>query len=330
MRHVPDDTGPMSAQLLPDASPHAGVEPITRFVAVLNRGSGRQQCAEVERQVREVLEAAGREVEFVPIEPGEVPATCLRAARMARDRGGALVAIGGDGTLNAAAQAALANGCPMGVIAQGTFNMFARDHGLPLDAVEAAQVLVDGEIEPVQVGLLNERVFLVNGSIGLYPQLLEDRETLKQKLGRRRWVAVIAGLKTLVGWRRELEIEVELDGHITQLRTPTVFVSNNRLQLHGAGVAPELAAQVGTGRLVALVARPQGRWAKLRWVVRAMFGLLAESPEVDCHALRSLTVAVPRRSFVKTATDGEAVRMAVPLRFSVSPRPLLLLKPPAK
>lgn len=314
----------MSAQLSPQALP----QPIATFVAVLNRGSGRQQ--DCEQQVRAVLEGAGRHVEFVALDPGEVPATCMRAARMARDAGGALVAIGGDGTLNAAAQAALAHGCPFGVIAQGTFNMFARDHGLPLEAEEAARVLLDAEIEPVQVGLLNERVFLVNGSIGLYPQLLQDREAFKQKLGRHRWVALVAGVKTLMGWRRELDLELELDGQITRLRTPTVFVANNRMQVERAGVPPELAQKVGEGRLVALVARPQGRWAKLRWVVRALFGLLAESPEVDCHVLRSLTVAPKHRRLLKAATDGEAVAMAAPLRFSVSPKPLLLLKPAAR
>lgn len=315
----------MSARLSAAAGeepPHA--EPIGAFFVVLNRGCREGGAREA---IEKVFAEAGRRVEFVCIEPGEVAVACQRAGRAARDAGGALVAVGGDGTLNAATQAALANGCPLGVVPQGTFNMFARDHGLPLDPEEAARALLDAEIEPVQVGLLNGRAFLVNGSIGLYPQILKDREDFKQRLGRRRWVAVLSGLKTLVGWRRQLDVELELDGRIMQLRTPTLFVGNNRVQLEQAGVSPHEAQEVGHGQLVAMVARPQGRWAKLRWIARALVGQLAHSPEVDVHGLRSLTVAAPRHGVIHAATDGETVEMTPPLRFSVSPRPLLLLKP---
>ena len=50
----------------------------------------------------------------------------------------------------------------------------------------------------MQVGLLNDRPFLVNASLGLYPQLLEDREAFKQKFGRSRLVALWSGLVTLM------------------------------------------------------------------------------------------------------------------------------------
>src|SRR5690606_26728718 len=118
-----------------------------------------------------------------PVGPGEVVQACRRAARLAQEEGGVMVAAGGDGTINAAAQAALAHDCPLGLIAQGTFNLFARELGLPLEAAEATRALLRAQPEPVQVCLVNEKVFLVNASVGLYPQLLADREKVKQKLG---------------------------------------------------------------------------------------------------------------------------------------------------
>jgi diacylglycerol kinase family enzyme len=48
------------------------------------------------------------------------------AAAAAVARGTAVIAVGGDGSLNTVAQAAHAAGCPMGVIPYGTFNYFAR------------------------------------------------------------------------------------------------------------------------------------------------------------------------------------------------------------
>lgn len=66
--------------------------------------------------------------------------------------------------INAVAQAAHAQGCALGVLPQGTFNDFARTHGTPADAQQAVQMLLTCEPLPVQVGLINDHVFLVNAS----------------------------------------------------------------------------------------------------------------------------------------------------------------------
>ena len=321
----------MSAQLSPSSPQEptsAAPGGVRAFFVVLNPGSGEHEPGEVRSRIAQVLEPAGCEVDFTELRSGSVPASCEQAARRAAEAGGALIAVGGDGTLNAAAQAALTHGCMMGVIAQGTFNFFARDHALSQDAEQGARALLSAQPRPVQVGLLNGRVFLVNGSIGLYPQLLEDRETFKRKWGRHRWVAMLSGLMTLLGWHRELDIEVELDGQIHQLRTPTLFVEK-------AGVAPELVREVREGRrLVGIVARPQGRGFKLRLMVNGVLQRLGASGELDTFAFRSLTVGTGRlrdggrrRHQRQAATDGEAVLMQPPLRFAVSPKPLMLLTP---
>ena len=104
-----------------------------------------------------------------------------RAVEQAMAQGGAVVAAGGDGTINAVAQEAHDAGCPMGVLPQGTFNYFSRTHGIPTETTEAIRALMSSRVEPVQVGLVNENVFLVNASLGLYPALLEDREQFKQR-----------------------------------------------------------------------------------------------------------------------------------------------------
>lgn len=85
-------------------------------------------------------------------------------------------AAGGAGVINRVACLAVAHGCAFGVLPQGTFNYFARTHGIPEAPDEAVHVRLTARLHPVQVGIVNERVFLVNSSIGLYPALLEERE----------------------------------------------------------------------------------------------------------------------------------------------------------
>ena len=297
---------------------------------VLNRASGASEKDLVRRTIEAELAAAGRRHRFIPVAPGGIVQACQRAARLAAEHGGILVAAGGDGTINCAAQAALVQDCPLGLIPQGTFNLFARELGLPLEVEQATRAVLHARPEPVQVGLVNQRVFLVNASVGLYPKLLADRETVKQKLGRRRWIALLSALKSLLEWRLKLVLDAELDGELRQLRTSNVFLCNNRLQLQRLGMDEALVAQVGEGRLACLVVPPLGLWAKLRLVASAFFGKLGDEREIQVLALRTLAVGARHARRLKVATDGEVQWMQLPLRFTVSPRPLKVMLPPER
>jgi diacylglycerol kinase family enzyme len=294
---------------------------------ILNKSSGHSDAAQAREALAEVFREEKCTANFVPVPPGGLIAACDAAARAAAAAHGVLVAVGGDGTLNAAAQAALAHGCRMGVIPQGTFNYFGRGNGIPQDARAAARALVRGREAPVQVGRVNGHVFLVNASLGLYPQLLEDRETFKQQLGRRRWVAILSGLWTLFEWRRQLTLDIEQDGRTTTVRTPTLFVGNSRLQLDRVGIDPAVAACVGAGCLGAVAVAPTRGGALLGLALRGALGRLGEAEEVRSFSCMRLTVRPWRVRRVKVATDGEVRYMAVPLRFEVSPEPLRLMLP---
>lgn len=143
---------------------------------------------------------------------------------------------GGDGTINAVLQAVLPTRRPFGIIPQGTFNYSSRAHGIPLDSAEATKSLLTARVEPVQVGMVNDRAFLVNASLGLYPQLLQDREEYKRQYGRQRSVAMYAGLVTLLREHRQWIVEVQHEQGSETLRTPTIFVGNNALQLEQIGL----------------------------------------------------------------------------------------------
>ena len=54
---------------------------------------------------------------------------------------GALVAVGGDGTVHLALQAVAGTGVPLGVVPAGTGNDFAAAMGLPADPLAAADAI---------------------------------------------------------------------------------------------------------------------------------------------------------------------------------------------
>ena len=297
----------------------------------MNAASGHNDADEERKIMTGVFEDAGRKFEFLKIEnPSQISEVCERAVRLATEQRGVVVAAGGDGTINAVASAVLGSCCPFGVLPQGTFNYFGRVNAIPQETRAAAVALLGASVSPVQVGAVNGRIFLVNASLGLYPQLLEDREVWKQQLGRSRFVAFLSGLATLLKARGQLKLEIELEGRSASLRTPTLFVGNNHLQLTRAGIDENHAGAVNRGELAGIALRPIGTLALFGLLARGLLGRLGEADNIDSFAFRRLTVSPRGRKRVKVATDGEVTWMKTPLVFQVAAEPLLLLVPAPK
>lgn len=112
------------------------------------------------------------------------------AHRAVRDGYELVVTLGGDGTVNEAANGLLGTDVPLAPLPGGSTNVFARAIGYPNDAVEATRVLlaaVDaGSIRPGSLGLANGRVFVFNVGIGFDADVVhrvEERGILKRWAG---------------------------------------------------------------------------------------------------------------------------------------------------
>jgi diacylglycerol kinase family enzyme len=185
----------------------------------------------------------------------------------------------------------------------------------------------------VQVAAINDRVFLVNASLGLYPELLQDREAYKARFGRSRWVAFVAACATLLRAQRQLRLHIEMGDSARDVRTLTLFIGNNRLQLQQFGAEPEdtLAGTPGHGSMAALMLRPIGAWSMLGLLLHGAMGRLGEAAGVESFEFQHLVVRptlAPGRKDVTVAFDGEVARMRSPVDIRVLQRPLYLLQAP--
>jgi diacylglycerol kinase family enzyme len=309
------------------------IDPASPLIFVLNAAAGTQQADEQRALIEGALKAAGRAGELVFSKPANLAVLARQAAFKAAVMRTAVVAVGGDGTVNTVSQAVHAEGCLMGVIPYGTFNYFARTHGIAVDKMQAMQTVLGLTAKPVQVATVNKQVFLVNASLGLYPKLLEDREAYKARFGRSRLVALGAACATLLRAHRQLRLHIELGAAVHDVRTTTVFVGNNRLQLAQVGV--QLGGGTGThdnGRIAAVMLRPIGTLAMAGLMLRSAMGTLGEADSVESFEFEHMVVK-PRldlgKNKVKVAFDGEVRWMRWPIEFEVSHKPLYLLKPDA-
>jgi diacylglycerol kinase family enzyme len=304
---------------------------------VINAGAGHAAAGVRVQTIREQLHAAGRDFQLFEVGKSVDLLACTeRAVRAAEAADGVIVASGGDGTLNAVVQRARHSSAPFAILPQGTFNYFGRGLGVSSDLPVALAGLLDAEPVDVGYGLVNDHAFLVNASLGLYPQLLEEREVAKQQFGRSRTVALLAAVRSLLARHpcMNLQIESETTPERT-LRTPTLFVGNSELQLAQLGI--DEAKAVARGRLAAVAIDDLGRWRMLGLVLRAAFGQLGKAQTVESFAFRQLRVDVGRSSAagsstarsrrIKLACDGETLYLRTPLLFRVAPKPLRMLLP---
>lgn len=294
---------------------------------VLNTGSGKHDSGSIEATIKTVFEHAKRDYQLLKVDRGEdLPRAAEQATRMAREHQGIVVAVGGDGTINAVCQAVVGQEVPFGIMPQGTFNYFGRAHGISQDTEQAAKALLSARIEHISVGELNGHYFLVNASLGLYPRLLEDREAFKQRYGRSRLVALWSALVTLAKAHRQLQLELDHAGQPRQIRTPTLVVFNNALQLEHIGLNP--AVPEHSDQLIATTARPLGTLALYGLLLRGLLSRMGDDENVSSFGFDNLTVRMGRQSRrVKVAMDGEIFRMQTPLQFRLAAHALPLLIP---
>lgn len=294
---------------------------------VFNIGSGDSDDVATRAVIERACTDVGRELHMLEVDdPRQIGEIAREAVRRATQTDGIVVAAGGDGTINTVAQAALGSHCAFGVLPKGTFNYFSRTHGIPADIGEGMQVILQESAQPVRVGLVNNHLFLVNASVGLYPKLLEDREAW----GRKRRVAFSSALATLLRGYRTLQLSMELHGKQQDIRMPSLFVGNNALQMEQLVFTESRA--IDAGQLAAIALRPVGRLAMLWLMFQAVLGKLGETNQVENFTFKQLTVTRSRRLSsrrVKVATDGEIKSLTLPLEFCVSPEPLMLLRPAA-
>ncbi len=237
------------------------------------------------------------------------------AARLARGAANAgtevVVALGGDGTLNEAANGLVGTETALATLPGGSTNVFARTIGLPNDPIEATSVLLDslaaGSIRPVGLGSANGRCFLFHVGLGFDAAVVEQVE---RRGSLKRWAGhplfVYAAIDTWVRHydRSRPRFSVTFadgstidDGYfgICQNTDPYTFLGNRPLHL-----APEATLDSGLS-MVTL------RTLRLSSVVRASGAAL----------LRGSGLSSGRHLDVRHDLGELTVRATVPLPYQV-------------
>ncbi len=239
-----------------------------------------------------------------------------------------IVAAGGDGTVMAVAGAMRGRALPMAVLPLGTFNFFARGLGLDEDPIEAARQIADGHPHDIRVGEVNGRVFLNNASLGIYPAILQERETVYKRWGRRRLVAHWSVIKTMMRFRKPLRLTLEIDGEErAPQRIAMIFVARSAYQLDYFGL--DGSDLISDDKFAVLVAHATSRRRLFQMAWRLASGKMQQERDYTLLSARTLIAKTQRRRTI-LAYDGEKHRDPGPFEFRMTERPLKIILPAEK
>lgn len=232
----------------------------------------------------------------------------IKELRSYVQKGTIIAVIGGDGTISAVAQQLVATKAVLIPLPGGTLNHFTKDLGIPQDIEAAIAALSKAKTHHIDVASVNDRIFINNSSLGLYPHSLHVREAFEDSLGK--WPAlVIASVRSLLRFRT---YEVTIDGKT--FKTPFIFVGNNVYKFDGAGGI--VRKHLSKGVLSVFVAKTTTRWGLLKILLWALIGKARLLDEFDQRTEKALTIKTNRRR-LSVAYDGEVWRTTSPVRYEI-------------
>lgn len=288
-----------------------------RIAVIVNASGGRasREGASLGVKLERAFAAAG-----APISQQLCKASDVNAAIAAAEGAERIVVGGGDGTQGHAAAQIMRSGQVMAVLPLGTLNHLARDLAIPADLDAAALIAAKGPVETIDLGEVGDIVFVNNASLGLYAHMVRARDASRLP----KWLATIPAAWRVLKGMRIRRVELEIDGRRRQIKTPLLFIGNNRYHYQGAQMGQREA--LSDGVLSVYAVREQGVRALLGFAIRALLGRADPLHDVmELGTAREVIVHGDRE--VPLAHDGEVTEVCLPLRFRILPRALRVAVP---
>ncbi|UBF27372.1 diacylglycerol kinase family lipid kinase [Kovacikia minuta CCNUW1] len=290
-------------------------------------------------EIIEALEAENIRAELAFTKPDESPRVI---AQQAVQEGYDLVIVGGgDGTVSEVAKGLLDAPIPLGIVPFGTYNNIARSLDLPIDIKEACQVLSQGQIKQIDVGLANdEHYFFEAAGVGLDAILFPLGEEIKGG----RWGRLFQAFQLAAGYRPQ-PMQLRLDRPLAEARTRPIprrqflqrrIANRSQIQIqallvviangpyYGTGfmVAPD--AVLDDGLLTVTIYRGFSKWELVRHFWSISRGQYHYNPKIETYQVATISLTAKAR--LPVHADGQSIG-EVPVTFKVAKQALKVMVP---
>lgn len=268
------------------------------------------------REAVEWLRTIGHRVRaHVTWEPGDARRFAADAASRGTD---AVLAAGGDGTVNEVVNGLLGTDVPLAIVPVGTANDFARQTGVPGDPRGAFELVLEREPTRIDVGTLNTRAFLNVSSAGIGAETTaETSAAAKGLLGPLAYA--ITGVRKMAGDQEARRARFTGPGFDREVEFLHFAVGNGRATGGGTVIAP--LARVDDGLLDLCVVEPIARSAYAGLLLEVRRGEHLERDGV--HYVQTPWVTVESETPIVVNLDGESASLTR-LEYRIAPLALLV------
>ena len=242
------------------------------------------------------------------------------AARFAAAGEPVVIAAGGDGTLNAVVRGLAGSTTTLGVLPNGTMNVFARELGIPFDSLaKAFEVIERGFVREIDLFGANQVPFVQMAGVGFDAKVIEQTSwAAKKALGPLAYL--LAAVKVLGEHPQQMEV-ICADGR----RETGVAVLAGNGRLYGGPFEFFRKADNQDSMLDVLVYKEKG----YRLVVDLLRGLAAGGLDLvsSTSYLQTADFVVRSADEVPVEVDGELLGRYREIHFAQAGRPLRVLAP---
>jgi YegS/Rv2252/BmrU family lipid kinase len=289
-----------------------------RRALILGNQRARKVAAQLDR-AKERLAAAGIELAPRPIRRSQDIPRLIREHRGDVDF---VILGGGDGTLNAGADALLETQLPLGVLPLGTANDMAHSVGIPADLEGACDVIVQGHSRRIDLGRVNGKHYFNVAGIGM------SVEVTRQLTGdlKKRWGVLAYAITAIraLGNLRPFQAEIRSGDEVYRVRTVQIMVGNGRY--YGGFMAIAEDATIDDQWLDLYSLEVDHWWQLLPLLLPLKTGRLRHRAHVRALRGRQFEVLTKKRRIINA--DGEIVA-ATPATFHVVPKAVTVFAPAA-
>ncbi|HRX36076.1 MAG TPA: diacylglycerol kinase family protein [Aestuariivirga sp.] len=314
------------ARALEDIAPAGGSadHPSISWLVLVNRDAGTVRstgAAAIRARIADRLKDRGR-LDIQLVDGGEiVPRAAKAIAQSSHD---VIVVGGGDGSLSGVAQLAAGTDVTIGVLPLGTMNMVAKSLNLDSDFESALHALRTAIPRSIDVGRVNDRVFLHQVSFGIQPRAVRVRDRIGFGSRLTKVLSTFAAFASVMMRHRSLKIVCQMNGKVERIKVQAIAISNNLFRDEQIAVSGRLDGGVlGVYRFTAR------HWKDyLRIVVSALRGTWKHSDHVETGQAGHVRLAARQHKGKLLATvDGELVYLTSPIDIRIVPRSLRMLVP---
>jgi len=231
-------------------------------------------------------------------------------ARESAEKGAyAVVVVGGDGSVNDVIIGLLHTSTALAIIPKGSGNGVARTFHIPLNELQAIEIINRGNISQVDIAYANDTPFISNAGTA-FDVLIAD----KFAHSKRRGFAAYSWLVTKHMWAyQEKDWIIRIDGKEIREKAFMVNVANCRQFGYNFQIAPQADWTDGIFDIIIIKKFPKLLGATLVW--RAMNGTITKSPYVKHYRGREVTITHPEMTMMQV--DGDLHACASTVNFTI-------------